>query len=211
MSFYTSVRKLLGGLFRKLYRIELEGAENLPVDGGLLLCANHTANTDVLVLAAALPRPINYMAKAELFKIPGLKQLIRAFGAFPVRRGTTDTKAIKQAVSLIEGGEVVGMFPQGKRYKKQDFRKTEVKNGAGMIAYRAKCTVLPVFIATKNNQVHIFRKTKIIIGKPIPFEALPYENGTMREYEAASQCVFEGIAALSDGADLNTNKGMKTT
>ena len=72
---------------------------------------------DVVVLAAALPRQPRYMAKKELFKIPLLSQLIRALGAFPVDRGGADVSSIKKSIAMIEGGEVVSVFPQGHRVK----------------------------------------------------------------------------------------------
>ena len=105
-------------------------------------------------------------------------------------------KAIKTAISLIESGELVNIFPQGTRRKKQDPTKTPVKSGVGMIAYHAKCPVIPVFIKAKNNHLHMFGRNEIIIGNPISFEDFGFENGGMKEYERASRTVFAASCAL---------------
>ena len=95
MKFYEAIYKIFARPVRALYRVRVIGAENLPAEGGCLLCSNHTSMRDVVVLAAALPRQPRYMAKKELFKIPLLSQLIRALGAFPVDRGGADVSSIK--------------------------------------------------------------------------------------------------------------------
>ena len=117
MNFYEAIYKIFARPVRALYRVRVIGAENLPAEGGCLLCSNHTSMRDVVVLAAALPRQPRYMAKKELFKIPLLSQLIRALGAFPVDRGGADVSSIKKSIAMIEGGEVVSVFPQGHRVK----------------------------------------------------------------------------------------------
>ena len=136
MKFYEAIYKIFARPVRALYRVRVIGAENLPAEGGCLLCSNHTSMRDVVVLAAALPRQPRYMAKKELFKIPLLSQLIRALGAFPVDRGGADVSSIKKSIAMIEGGEVVSLFPQGHRVKGRCARGTPIKNGAGLIAYR---------------------------------------------------------------------------
>ena len=137
MKFYEAIYKIFARPVRALYRVRVIGAENLPAEGGCLLCSNHTSMRDVVVLAAALPRQPRYMAKKELFKIPLLSQLIRALGAFPVDRGGADVSSIKKSIAMIEGGEVVSLFPQGHRVKGRCARGTPIKNGAGLIAYRS--------------------------------------------------------------------------
>ena len=199
MSFYSSIYKLLARPIRGIFKIKVEGLENLPKDEGALVCANHTSLLDVIVLSAPLPRQVRYMAKKELFKIPVLSQLIRALGAFPVDRGGADVGAIRKTVSMIEAGELVGIFPQGTRHPKVDPRETEVKGGAAMIASRAKCTVVPAYIKTKGNKVRFFKRTVIIIGKPISYEELGLKDAKRSEYVAASKYIFDKICTLGEG------------
>lgn len=201
MSLYTWVKKYFGPLLRRCFRLTVTGAENLPADGGLVLCANHTSMLDILVLALAADRPIRYMAKKELFS-PLLGRLFTALGAFPVNRGGADITAIKTTISLIEKGEMVGMFPQGTRYKYTDPSETKAKHGVGLIAWRAKCPVQPVFINTKVNCVKWFRKTEVIFGKTIPFDELGLSEGNSREYTAAAETVFSRICELDPKKSL---------
>ncbi len=199
MSFYEGIYKLLARPLRAIFKVKVEGLENLPTDAGALVCANHTSLLDVIVLSAPLTRQVRYMAKKELFKIPLLSQIIRALGAFPVDRGGADVGAIRKTVSMIEGGELVGIFPQGTRHPKVDPRETEVKGGAAMIAARAKCPVVPVCIKTKGNKVRFFRRTVIIIGRPISYEELGLKDAKRSEYLAASKYIFDKICTLGEG------------
>ena len=106
--------------------------------------------------------------------------------------------AIRKTISLIEKGELVGMFPQGTRHPGVDPRTTEVKNGAGMIAYRAKCDVIPVYIKTKNNHTMLFKKTTVVFGAPISYDEFGFSDGGTKEYEAASRLIFDRICALGE-------------
>ena len=110
MSAYSKVYKLFANPLRAIFSLKVEGEINLENDKGYLLCANHTGLLDVIVLAVSMRRQPRFMGKKELFKIPVLKQLITALGAFPVDRGGSDVGAIRKTISLIENGELVGMF-----------------------------------------------------------------------------------------------------
>ncbi len=196
MKFYTFCKKFLNGFFAALFKIEVKGKENVPNGVPLLVCANHISNWDPIMLAVAFDRQIRFMAKKELFKIPLLCSLIKLFGAFPVNRGSADPTAIKTAIKLLNEGECVGLFPQGKRFPKLDPKTTEIKNGAGMILYRSHSDVLPVSIKTKNYKILPFRKVCITIGKPIAFDKFSFEHGTHTEYTKASEFIFERITEL---------------
>lgn len=196
MKFYTFCKKFLNSFFMALFKIEVIGAQNVPNDVPLLICSNHLSNWDPVLLGVAFDRQIRFMAKKELFKIPLLSSLIKLFGAFPVNRGTADPSSLKTAIKLLKDGECVGLFPQGKRYKKQDPKNTEIKNGAGMILYRSHADVLPVSIKTKNYSILPFRKVYITIGKPIAYDTLGFEHGTHAEYTKASEIIFEHILEL---------------
>lgn len=200
MKFYEFIYKTFARPVKWFYKAHVTGTENVPEEGGCLLCANHTSMHDVVVLAAALPRQPRYMAKKELFRIPLLAQLIRALGAFPVDRGGSDVSSIRKSIAMINGGEMVTMFPQGHRRRGVPARGSEVKSGAGLLAYRTGAPVLPVYIGTAKYQVKPFRRTDIIIGKPIPNSELGFENGGSAEYTRASQIIFDAICDLGEGA-----------
>ena len=198
MTFYQWIYNTLEPAVSALYRIEAHGVENIPADGAIV-AANHTSFSDVLVISAAARRQVRYMAKKELFKIPLLAPLIKALGAYPVNRGGPDVSSIKRTIELIGEGELIGIFPQGHRYGGQDPRTTEIKAGVGMIAYRTKAPVVPVFLDNPRGRTSMFRKNTVTFGKPVRFEELAFEKGGMTEYTRASQIIFAHICEIKYG------------
>jgi 1-acyl-sn-glycerol-3-phosphate acyltransferase len=118
------------------------GVENVPKQGAFIAVSNHGSNFDPVLLSCALERPIAYMAKEELFKIPVLKQAIALYGAYPVKRGAADRQAIKDALSYAEKGWGVGLFVSGTRTP--DGKIIDPKAGAALIAAKAQVPILPV-------------------------------------------------------------------
>lgn len=196
MKLYAFLKKILKNVFWGLFRLEVEGEENIPNDNALLVASNHISNWDPIILAVASDRQIRFMAKVSLFKIPILCLLIKALGAFPVHRGEADPSALKQAINYLKNGDAVGIFPQGKRCMKKEPKDTEVKAGVGMIAYRSKADVLPVSIKTEKYKILPFRRVYIKFGKVIPNADLKIESGTQLEYKNASNYIFEKILEL---------------
>lgn len=178
------------------YNIRITGAENEPKEGGCLVCANHISDSDVIVLAASLTRQMRYLAKIELFKIPILKQLISALGAFPIKRGSGDIAAIKMTLKLLAEGEMVGFYPQGTRRGGVDPRTTPIKHGIAMVAARARVPILPVCIQTKNYRIVPFRRIDLRIGKPIYPDELAMTSATPSEYKRASEYIFSRVTEL---------------
>jgi 1-acyl-sn-glycerol-3-phosphate acyltransferase len=194
--FYYAV---FAGLFKVLYNIKIEGKENIPKEDGFLVCSNHFSATDPIKISYAFKgHQVHYMAKKELFKIPGLKQLITTLGAFPVDRSRADVGAIKHMLKLLESGESAAMFPQGTRHPEEDPRGTTVKTGAGMISARTNATVVPVFIHQKNFKHRMFRKSTVVIGKPIKFEEFGYDHEVQGEYARISNMIFERICKVGE-------------
>ena len=196
MGLYSVIKKIFTPVFKKLYRVEFCGAENEPADGPFLICPNHLSDMDVFVIAACMKHHIRYCAKAELFKVPLVKQFVSAMGAFPIKRGAADVSAIKTTLRLLSEGECVGIYPQGTRHQGEDPRETEVKAGAGMIAYRSKVTVLPVCIQMKKFRMRLFRKTRVTFGKPIPYEEFGFDKGTKSEFEDAAKLIFDRVTDM---------------
>lgn len=195
MSFYFAVRKVFKGLVTAAFRVRVSGGE-IPRDGKILVCANHTSMLDVAVLVVSFERKIRFMAKKEIFKFKPLGKFFAAMGAFPVDRGSADVGALKKAIALVKEGEAVSVFPQGKRYVGADPSRTPVKHGVGMIAYHTGCDVVPVYIKTKGNHLHLFGKTEIIVGETIKNGDLGLDKGGTKEYTAAADTIFSKICAL---------------
>ena len=194
--FYRVIYTLFVWPVRAIFPIKVVNPENIPTEGGCLVCANHTSMLDVLILSAGLKRQIRYMAKKEVMTVPVLGKFLSALGAYPVDRGGADVSSIKRTISFLEEGEMVGIFPQGTRHPGVDPATTPIKGGVGMITWHTKATVLPVCIATKHNRVRPFCRTQLIVGKPIPFEKFGYTGGGRKEYLAASERIFADICRL---------------
>ena len=194
--FYFGLRRVVGPFIRFFSRVKVHGKENIPKEGGYLLCANHIAVRDVLLIYSTCHREIKFIAKKELFSVPIVGSAIKALGAVKLDRGGTDVAAMRKSVDLLNEGEMVAIFPQGHRYPAVDPRTTPIKSGAGMIAYRSGCDVIPVFIKTKGNKYGFFKKTELFYGAPIKNSSLGFTNGGKGEYDAATNMIFDEILKL---------------
>ncbi len=110
---FPFVRLFGWALFLLLGPLRVRGACRVPRQGGLLVLSNHLADVDPIAVQLGCPRTITYMAKSDLFPVPILGAVLRAFGAFPVNRGEPDRGAIKLAIACLKEGRAVGVFPEG--------------------------------------------------------------------------------------------------
>ncbi len=128
-----------------IYRFRFVDRDKI-VSGAAIICGNHTANIDSVLVIMALGDRKQYaaMAKKELFRIPILGQLLKAFGAYPVSRGENDLSAIKYSLKALKNGEKLIIFPEGTRVKPG--MKSEPKAGSAMLALKANVPIVPVYI-----------------------------------------------------------------
>jgi 1-acyl-sn-glycerol-3-phosphate acyltransferase len=135
-------------VFRLLFRGRTGGSGHVPHQGGLVVVANHGSHLDPPLLGHALGRPVAFMAKAELFRVPLLAPIIRACGAYPVSRGAGDREAIRTAGDRLQEGWAVGVFIDGSR--QTDGRVHHPQPGAALLAARAGVPLLPVAIVNSH-------------------------------------------------------------
>ena len=195
---YRKTQQLFSKIVLKLYRVRIFYAEREPDDGNYLLCANHTAAMDPFILAAVLRKQqTHFMGKKELFRIPLIGGLLRAFGAFPVDR-SGDVGAIRTTMELLRQGKCVGMFPQGTRRPGVSPMQTRdsLKHGAGMLCVRTGVQVLPVCVRSKGDKLRMFGGTDIIVGEPIEFSELGVSEPCHAEYERVTRIIFDRICEL---------------
>ena len=170
------------GLARRLYRVRSTGAERMPAVGPAILVANHESMFDPWLLALATPRPVHYMAKSELWKIPPLRWALEGFGAFPVERGAGDGAAMSRAATLLRAGEVIGVFPQGtsKQLPGRVFHR-----GAARLALATGAPIVPVRLVGTRGFPHPGRRpTAVHVGEPIVVEPAKPTVAAARELTA---------------------------
>jgi 1-acyl-sn-glycerol-3-phosphate acyltransferase len=97
--------------------LKSEGIHNLPKKGPIIVVANHVSNWDPLLVAVAMPRPIHFMAKAELYRNPLIARFLKGLNTIPVKRGAADRTAIHQALQILKEEKILGIFPEGTRNK----------------------------------------------------------------------------------------------
>jgi 1-acyl-sn-glycerol-3-phosphate acyltransferase len=168
---------LLRPLLSALYRIDGTGWERIPASGPAVLASSHDSLIDPFVLGVATPRVIHYMAKAELWRYPVLRELLEGFGAFPVRRGRSDAAALERGRALLEQGELVGMFPQGTCLP---YRHRPWRRGAARLAKEAGVPLVPVCLVNTERALRPHRP-KLGLPKIHVHVAEPLDPGGMLE------------------------------
>lgn len=193
---YAITRIILTTPLTLLYRFQVWGATNWPRRGPAIIASNHSSNFDPCLVGIAYPGQIRWMAKAELWKIPLLGWLISELGAFPVRRGESDREAIRRARQLIGEGWVVGMFPEGTRYR--DGSLGEPQAGVGLLALEPGVPVIPVRIRGNEHIISGRRphrpRITVTVGEPVDLNITGMSKG--RAAHEASRRIMEAIAKL---------------
>jgi 1-acyl-sn-glycerol-3-phosphate acyltransferase len=173
---------LTGPPVKLLFRLKASGTEHLPREGGYVLSANHLSNLDPWPLGLPLfpARQIRFMAKAELFRSP-LWPILQYGGAFKVRRGEGDTKAIETAVRLAREGEVVAIFPEGTRRRKGMVKKHQARprTGAVRVALQAGVPLIPAAIGG-TDRITRLGPLRVAYGPPVELDDLR-DGRDMRE------------------------------
>ncbi len=193
MSLYQVARGFVKGILCLLYRIRVEGKENIPTEGTYVVCANHKSLMDPPMLGACLPFPIRFMAKEELFRNKLFGGILRAVGAFPIKRGKSDVGALRGAIKMLGDQENVAIFPEGTRSKGDTMRRG--KQGAALIAVKAGVNILPVGI---EGEYKLFHKMTFRIGQVISMEEFFDRKVTGDELQAVTdQVIMPSIGALA--------------
>lgn len=189
--FYKVVKNSIRLILSLIYRVEIQGKENIPMEGKSIVCSNHFNLLDPVFIGTCLPRKINYMAKEELFSNKIFALILNKLGVFPVKRGGADISAIKTALKILKNEEIFGIFPEGTRSKTGEM--LEAKPGLAMIAIKSQSSIIPVAIIGNYKP---FSKVKIIIDKPIDFSDYYDQKISTDEYQQLSQSVLDHIKKL---------------
>ncbi len=186
---------------RIIFPMKIIGKENIPKKGGFILCSNHTSLLDPVFFLLVCPRKVYFMAKDELFGSKIGAWFWKKFGVFSIKRGKGDIESINNAIKIIKDGEVMGIFPEGRRSR--DYTPQNAKAGVALIANTAKCDVLPACVYAKG-RIKPFKRTTIRFGEVMPFDTLGLAEGGKSEFKAASVKIMDEIKRLWGMGHENT-------
>lgn len=194
---YYIGKVIVGAFFRLFTRWRVEGKENVPPQGPVLVVSNHLNFNDPPLLGVSLGRQVVFMAKEELFRFRPLGYFLGSLGSFPVHRGRLDRKAIRQSAQVLAEGRVLVMFPEATRS-----RNTQLQSalpGSALIASRQAVPVLPVGISgtERLKGLWIFHRPRITVNIGPTF-SLPKAGSKLNKEELAehTELIMRRIAAL---------------
>lgn len=168
--------------FKLICRVKVKGKGNIPKRGGFILASNHVSYLDPMAVGSSCPRRLNYMARHDLFANPVFSWLLYRWRAFPVKRNSADRFALKEAMSRVEKGGGLLLFPEGTR--SQDARLSDKPEpGIGFLAAKLNVPVIPVFVKgtervlPKGAKFVVSAKVTVCFGKQIHIERrMPYQD-----------------------------------
>ncbi len=195
---YKFVRKIAWLLAKFFFFLRIEGVENIPKEGGVVICANHRSLWDAVLIAGSIRRPMAYIAKAELFKNKLFGAVLRKLHAYPVKRGGGDLAIAKTALTLLKNGEALMIFPEGERIRKG--KKPVLKPGAFRLALMAGVPIVPIGIG---GNFRWFRKMHVRAGHAIDVAQYEGNRYTEEEYAAFIGEVMEKVYALAETERAN--------
>lgn len=192
--FYTIVRWGLNIIFLGMYRLHVEGREHIPSEGAVIIAPNHKSYFDPPLVGVAIKkRVVHYMAKEELFRNPFFRWILRQFGTFPVKRGSVDRTAVRQAVKELKNGNALGIFPEGTRIKRSGLGRFH--SGMASLALMTGTPVVPVAIVGSADMPHKKGPLAVLIGMPIQVKKQKAGSG---EVEALNEAVKKEIQKLTN-------------
>ena len=169
---YQFLRVLVRMFNRVLFRTTVEGADQVPLTGPVIIAPVHRSFIDFFVASEVTRRKLHYMAKDSLWNNRLLGRILPAVGAFPVNREAADRESLRRAQQVLEAGEVLILFPEGERRSGPVIE--DLHDGVAFLAARTGATVVPVGIGgsasvmPKGTKVPRPRHIHLIVGRPIP-------------------------------------------
>lgn len=195
---YRLICLLIRNFARLFFGLSIQGVENVPGQGRLLIAANHQSYLDPPLVGSCIPREIFYLAKVELFRKPLLGPLIRHLNSIPINRAGQDLESLRRAAQVLQNDGALLIFPEGTRSRTGQFLKPT--RGLGFLAKQADAPVLPVYVhGTRGCWKRIFRRhaIKVVFGEPLQISSFNVEHQSASQaYQSIADRVMQEIAAL---------------
>lgn len=188
---YLLIKWTIGQLILLVTRPIVYGRQNLRVKGKAIFIANHRSMWDPLILALISPRNIHFMAKKELFESKLGNFFFRSLYAFPVNRRNVDLQSLKNALKVLDKGEVFGIFPEGKRAVSDSL--DEFEKGAAFLAIRSGAPVIPIYIHPDTSRQ---LRPVMLVGKPIDVSSIVAAVNKSSLIEVVTDELSDSIDAL---------------
>jgi 1-acyl-sn-glycerol-3-phosphate acyltransferase len=186
----------LVGLELRLHRIRIEGRENIPT-GGCLLVSNHVSFMDPTTVGWAFGREMYYLGRKDLFRPPFLSWFLPICNVLPIDRDGKDITGLRRIIKMLQAGQSVLIFPEGTR--SEDGQLQPAEPGAGLIAIKAGVPILPVRVfgtfesLSRRARMIRFHPIRVVIGKPYTPALSPGEKPS---YPKVAQEMMDRIALL---------------
>ncbi len=198
------IAKLIFSIFCKIYfRLEVNGADNVPKNGGVLVASNHSSFLDPVIVGVGISRQTYFLTKQSLFEIPILGLLIRALHTIPIRRSMVSVSTFKELIKSLHSKKAIILFPEGTR--SIDGKLGQGKIGVGMLALKADVPIVPAYI---DGAIKAFpkrgkwiqpKKIRVVFGKPIIPKRKSRDAALQRlYYHEISAQVMESINSLKE-------------
>ncbi len=198
-------------MYATYFRWRVFGAENVPLQGGVILASNHASFLDPPLVGSGLKRDINYLARESLFRFPGIGALLRSWNSVPVDRDGGGAKGLKTILNRLLDGNGIILFPEGTRTL--DGKLQPARSGIGLTVIKSTAPVVPVRVFGtfeaygKNHKFPRPHRVMVKYGKPMNFEILRAEAKTcdktrLKEiYQQVADEIMAAIAKLEPKAD----------
>lgn len=163
--------RLVGPPLRLVHRLQVQGTEHVPAQGPAVMAANHRSNWDVPIHVLASPRPILFIAKDGLFAGPLATGFWNVLGGFSVRRELADLRAIDRALGVLERGDLLGIYPEGRR-NRTGSDMLPFLHGAAWLALRSGAPIVPAGIGAIHRREGdgAARRVRVAFGPPLHVE-----------------------------------------
>lgn len=189
---YSLVRIIAGIVYPLFFRAKAEGCENFPKDQNFILLSNHVHLLDPVTVAIFYKHSeVHFIAKDSLFKNKLFGAFLRKLHAFPVNRGETDMKAMRQAMQVLADGHVLGIFPEG--HRQEDGVVKGLETGIAVIALRSRVPIVPAYIS---GRYRLFGRLRLQVGKPVELEDLRAGRVDAEALETVKSRILDALDAL---------------
>ena len=189
---YNIIIKIVKVFCKICFKINVKGLENVPKDGPAIICINHISFWDPVLIACFMPRPVRFMAKAELEKAFFVGWILKLINVIFVKRGASDIAALKMSLKVLENGEVFGIFPTGTRSKIN--KDAGPQMGVAFIGVKSEAPIVPIHI---DADYKLFSKVNITVGEKRYLKADEGQKVTREDYENMSKNLYDELLKLN--------------